>query len=616
MRVRVAAALVLALVLAPGLAGCASLPTTGPVTAGLPARADERGGFRVLPAGPGRDAGPGAVVAGFLRAGVGADDDFTAARSHLVAGLRASWRPGARVVVHPVDSRTVTLAQAGVPLAPDADVDPARGPVDVEVTAPVHAVVDGHGVHAAAAPGTVERLSLRVVPEGGQWRIDSVPDQLLIDTSDFAIAWEPRTLYFPDRWGQQLVPEVRWFAERGSTPTTAAAELLRGPSAWLAPATRRDHARGVSLASDTVPVQDGTAQVDLSASVLDADALTRTLLVRQMQATLLALPAVESVVVTAGGGAVSSTGARVPPHAQPRVELAPALLVDGAPHRWGGGAPMPVAGLGPPPGALAPPPLEALALEDGSLVGLVAGGGALLRWEPPQAPADPAAPAPPAPVLAATALSAPGGALTPPSLDPRGWAWSTARACDGTVTAVSRDGVVAVVGAAWLAGRTVLSLRASREGARVAVVSAAAGGGDPRVDVAGLERADDGSPRSLTVPDAPPTPWLGAVVAAAWVDETTVAVVGTEVGADAAQVFLLTGGEVTGLGAPGTVPGTVVPAPGGAPGAPSELVGLAAGNTARSLLLSSADGRVFQRAGARWVPVDALAGARAPAFAG
>ena len=67
------------------------------------------------------------------------------------------------------------------------------------------------------------------------------------------------------------------------------------------------------------------------------------------------------------------------------------------------------------------------------------------------------------------------------------------------VTAVSRDGAVAVVGAGWLTGRTVVSLRASREGARVVVVSTASGGGDPRVDVAGLERAGDGSPRVTLV---------------------------------------------------------------------------------------------------------------------
>jgi hypothetical protein len=620
---------VLALVLALALGGCASLPTTGPVTAGAPAA--EPRAYRVAPVGPSDGAGPVDVVTGFLRAAVGAPDDFAAARSHLVADRQRGWRPGARTVVRAAGTPGFVLRQSGrqLPWDPTTDPDPAAGPVDVEITAAVVATVDAHGTYAPAAPGTVERVELRLVRESGQWRIGVLPDQLLIDEGDFRLSWRPRSLFFPDRAGAQLVPEVRWFADRASTPTTVVAELMRGPSPWLAPAVRPGWPGDVALASDTVPVQDGAAQVDLGASVLDADPRTRALLRSQLEATLLPLSTVSSVVVTARGGALdetpTATGPGTPEEGDRRVEVdvpvdpSPLVLAGGAPARWvrAGGRVEPVASLAPP--APEDGALEALAVRGRTVLGLAGGRTTLLRWT--TAPGGRGTPAVPAVVLTA----APGSPLTPPSLDPRGWAWSTATTSDGTVTAVGPDGTAVAVQAPWLTGRTVLSLRASREGGRVLVGSQAPDGSDPRVDVAGLARDRDGAPVSLTVADGAPTPWLASLTAAVWVDHRTVAVLGVAVpgtapagaGAGGGQgLFLVTGGEVAPLGAPGAEAGS---APDGSAAAPPVLVGLAAGNDARSLLLEATgpEGpRTYQRAGARWAAVDELAGTTAPVFAG
>jgi hypothetical protein len=594
------------------LAGCASLPTSGPVRAAAPGGETERREYRVSPVGPVAGAGPLDVVEGFLRAGVGTQDDFAAARSHLVGEHQGLWRPGARIVVHPQGALTLALTQAGVAL-PDGSPppDPAAGPVEVEVSAPVTATVDERGTYTPAPPGEVERMRLAMALEDGQWRIASVPDRLVVDVSDFALNWRPRALYFPDSSGTSLVPEVRWLADRPSTPTTAVDELLRGPSAWLAPATRPLGLEGVGLASGGVPVEDGVAQVDLTAAVLDASARTRLLLQRQLVATLTALPGVDSVEVTAEGGTLTG-GASAEPPADVPVDPAPVMVANGVLHRWTGATLAPVPRLGPADQVAGP--LEAPALLGSSVASLAASRTVLLRWLTGEGGVD-AEPVPPAAVLAAP----PGTTLTAPSFDPAGWLWSTAAACDGTVTAVGPEGAAVAVAAPWLAGRTVLTLRASREGARVLVASTAPGGADPRVDVAGVARAEDGAPVALTAAAPAPTPWLTSVRAAVWVDPTTAAVLGTTTadgarpgarsGATAAtataQVFLVTGGSVSALGAPGT---SQEPAP--------EPVGLAAGNGTRTLLVAAADGRVFKRAGARWAVVEELAGASGPAYAG
>ena len=73
---------------------------------------------------------------------------------------------------------------------------------------------------------------------------------------------------------------------------------------------------------------------------------------------------------------------------------------------------------------------------------------------------------------------------------------------------------------AWLAGRTVKEFRISREGARALVISEQ--NGKTRVQVTGIIRTADGTPRDLTAPITLLTsrdPDQGV-----WVNDTTVAV--------------------------------------------------------------------------------------------
>lgn len=97
--------------------------------------------------------------------------------------------------------------------------------------------------------------------------------------------------------------------------------------------------------------------------------------------------------------------------------------------------------------------------------------------------------------------------LTPPSFSPSNWVWSAAADGSGRVfasNAAQNNGATVqtvTLTMEWLKGRTVSSLRVSRDGTRIMVVSSAAG--QSQVHLTGILRQDNSlasPPRDLTVP--------------------------------------------------------------------------------------------------------------------
>ena len=173
--------------------------------------------------------------------------------------------------------------------------------------------------------------------------------------------------------------------------------------------------------------------------------------------------------------------------------------------------------------------------------------------------------------------------LVGPTVDRRGWVWTTPAASDGRLVAVRANGTRTDVDAAWLAGGTVKALRISRDGARAVVVWQS--GGSTVIDAAPVVRNVDGSPRSLAEPVR-----IGERVDDAsqvvWVDERTVAVLGTSGGDAAPAVHLVAIGGPT----------TRLPVVEGA-------ATITAGRGDRSIMLGTESGRVYERNGAAWRPV-------------
>ena len=127
-----------------------------------------------------------------------------------------------------------------------------------------------------------------------------------------------------------------------------------------------------------------------------------------------------------------------------------------------------------------------------------------------------------------------GSRLTPPTFDPQNFLWvggqTDGRARLWTVNASADPGDAQStrpmpVDAPWLSRRVVVAQRVASDGQRVAVISTAPGGQDPRVDVAGVVRAENGRPEKL----ADPVRIASTLTLArdlVWVDQTTVAVLG------------------------------------------------------------------------------------------
>jgi hypothetical protein len=381
-------------------------------------------------------------------------------------------------------------------------------------------------------------------------------------------------LYFLTPTADALVPEVRWFPER-NTATYAVRALLNGPSPWLRDAVRTAFPEGTGLAVESVPVDaDGTAAVELTAAVATAGTDDRALMKAQL-AEALELPGIRDVAVSIEGlPMVEPAAAELTLDPSPGTSVE--MIRDGQVLRLEGSELAFADRVG--PLGVADPHGLAWA-RDGDPTVLLSGPDTLVL-----APAPDGAPR--------TLVT--GSGLVDPSVDPSGWVWTGPAQSDGRLTALQVDGAVVDVGAEWLEGRAVRSLRMSREGARIAVVSSGSDG--VTVDVAGVVRDGSGTPQRLTERMRVGARLLTATDVA-WVDESTLAVLGTTGTMTGPTVHLVpTAGQTRALPA---VPGAV---------------SLAAGRGERALFVATDAGVLLTLRGTSWVEV--ATGVHSPAFPG
>lgn len=586
MRNRLALALALAAAL---LAGCAGIPTTGPVTSGPPLEGDVESSLRFQPISPPHGASPLDVVQGFLLAAAGPEDDHSYARAYLAPSVADGWQAGTGTTVYDGGSAALTVSQDGQVLPEGQEASADGGEVTVTLGAPVVAKVDAAGRYTAQPAGSREDATYTLSRVAGQWRISALPDGLLVDEAGFDLAFSSYHLYFVDPTTSFLVPETRWFPDRRSIATTLASQLMGGPSDWLRDAVTTGFPDGTQLtAPAAVTVADGEAQVDVTRAALRAAADERALMQAQLQATLRPVRSISNVRVTVEGSQLVLPGTVPPLVRAPNVDPVPVAVADGRLATLERGELSPVEEL---------PALEGLSVTDPAKgpasYAVLAHGGSTLLHVVPGAPVAPE-------------LLLEGTDLTAPSVDSRSWIWSTSALSDGTVTAARPGTGVAEVDAPWLAGRRVTSLRISGDATRALVTSTAPDGG-ALVDLAGVVRDADGRPRAL-VPARAGTllPMLGQVREAVWAGETTIAVLGTAEGQTTSDVPGVWVSEVVGpVGSPLGLP---------ASGAPADDI--AAGTDERELVIATADGRLWQRAGSQWLEVPGDAFVLDPAFAG
>lgn len=564
------------------LAGCASIPTDGPVTPGRSGQGDEQGGFGVLPLGPAPGETPDGIVRGFLLAAAGVENNFEVARTFLTPAAGTSWQPTTSTVVYRGSTPQLSVTDPSGATPGDAGTTVGTETATASATVQVTATVDADGRYVPSPEGTTQEVRFGLAKVSGQWRISEVADQVLITDTEFALLYRAYELYFLDPTATVLVPETRWFPDRPSTATSLVTELLAGPSRWLAGSVGTAFPAGTRLELDAVPVEAGTAQVDLTAPARGASPTQRTLMQAQLMATLGPVPTVSAVEMTVDGSVIELRGT-ADVLADVAVDESPVLVQDSTLVRFQNGQLVPVEDL--------PPVGDLLVSNPGVAYGLSA--YAVLAQERSQLlPLVPGAQEVPEPLLT-------GADLTAPSFDRFGWIWSTPAANDGVVLAVRPEGTVARVEAGWLATRRISSLRVSRDGARVVVTSTDAAGRG-LVDVAGVVRDGDGPRRLDPMEAGAPGGDLAYAEEAVWVDEVRVAVLGRREGEEVDRVHVLR------LGGPA---GQTLPA---APGATS----VAAAKGQRTIVVGTSSGELLVQAGAVWYPVDGVSDARDPAFPG
>jgi len=339
---------------AAALAGCVDLSDSGPVVGGRPV-----GGvsnpirITVYTRGPARDAGPQAIVEGFLEACAIPGPDYSTARSYLAGEAHRRWDPAASVTVY--DGTKLTVTPGPVRVAPaarraagvgsaggattggrgrqaaTATPDPGRpavghpvlplrasprpstaaGPVrrtTVRVQAPAVGGVDRRGGWSNATADTFTH-AFHLVTVAGQWRIDRTAPGLVVSADDFARVWPPYRLYFPAPAGDVLVPDLVFLPDRGQAVSQLVSALLAGPSPWLAPVVTRPLPPGVRLGGAGVQLTNaGLVTVDL-ADVPRLTAGAATLLAAQVAQTVQQVSSsVTDVAVTTDGSPLTIAG--------------------------------------------------------------------------------------------------------------------------------------------------------------------------------------------------------------------------------------------------------------------------------------------------------------------
>ncbi|WP_258802672.1 LpqB family beta-propeller domain-containing protein [Pseudarthrobacter sp. NS4] len=538
------------------LAGCARIPTAGPVGKSSEGSAGNLSAPVFLPAAPQPGASPETIIDYFYRAGSGYEDDYAVARQYLTQALSVSWKPDQRALVYR-DARVVSTETENV----------FNYELDVAYS------VDADGIATQSPEGTIEKIPVTVTQVDGEWRISAIPDGTAIAEETFKVIYGAYPIYFYDPTFTFAVPDVRWFI-RNKTVKAMTSALLAGPAPYLRGAVASAFPSGIKLARESVPVVSGAAQVDLTAKELvETSPADRLRMQMQLTLTFRSQPDVVNVELRANQDLVrvEDDGSVLPPVQDKSVPSRQIAISDNELVRYENNrvSPLPdmqpVSALAPRLPAESPVSQTAAFLNDSrtTLYSIIPGQ----------------------PARALTTR----GTLSRPSFGLSDWVWTAGPGANGATEVVAYRPAGVAEGAsvpsvtltpAWLAGRTVKEFRISREGVRALVISEQ--NGKTRVQIAGIIRGGDGTPRELTAPVTLATesnPDQGA-----WVSDTTVAVMkGSAASNVTPELLSLASGQ----------PQQLAPWPG--------LVALSAGNGAEEVYAQSAEG-IFQRLGNGWSP--------------
>ncbi|MGW6024802.1 LpqB family beta-propeller domain-containing protein [Streptomyces sp. NPDC055099] len=250
------------------LAGCASMPDSGNLKAvDASQRPDSQSQVRVYAMPPGENAGPVEIVQGFLEALTSDDPEFAMARKYLTKEASKGWNP---------DVQTTVLESGPTPgTGSVGDGDTGR---TFPLTGRKVAIVDDEHAYQLddAAYNQSVHLTQQDGPNGKEWRIDRVPQGVVLGQSDFQrIYWSVNKYYFATRssgatgGGQEgLVADPVYIRQRIDPVTESVKALFDGPTTWLKQVVGTRFPTGTRLKAGTktlAPDDQGKLTVPLNA---------------------------------------------------------------------------------------------------------------------------------------------------------------------------------------------------------------------------------------------------------------------------------------------------------------------------------------------------------------
>ncbi|MEY9837666.1 hypothetical protein ABH941_002892 [Streptacidiphilus sp. EB103A] len=244
------------------LAGCAAMPDSG-TPPRLSTSVNDAQQVVVVAEPPKAGNSPEQLLSSFFDDLVSDESGYTTAKEFLSPNANKAW--------HPEKSATVVdgLKPMLMPTLSSSTKEVIR------VTGNKVAALDAR--HAFSPVNNVpfqEDYTFTKGPSG--WRIDTLPDGLVLKKEDFQRIYESVNVYYPIAGQSANGPQTPLvadpvFVRSHVDPLTEAANiLLRGPSSWLAPAVQPGFPSGTALADSASAVQvsaDGTASVRLKGQV-------------------------------------------------------------------------------------------------------------------------------------------------------------------------------------------------------------------------------------------------------------------------------------------------------------------------------------------------------------
>ncbi|MET7859934.1 LpqB family beta-propeller domain-containing protein [Streptomyces sp. NPDC005318] len=221
------------------LSACGSMPVTGDVKA-VDASQPGDSQVQVYAVAPRDDATPNEVVDGFLESMTSDDPGFRTTRKYLTKKAAGTWKPSAlTTVLSKAPSRSDR---------PFHDSGSSSSELSYTLTGEEVATVDAQSAYQPVAPSEFSR-TLHLVkengPDGKEWRIDVVPDGLLLGQSDFKRLYRSVNKYYfaagRAAGPSALVADPVYVRNRTDpvtgmdTVTQTVRSLIEGPTNWLRP---------------------------------------------------------------------------------------------------------------------------------------------------------------------------------------------------------------------------------------------------------------------------------------------------------------------------------------------------------------------------------------------